>query len=189
MKCDKCNNNCQELRKSDYEPGRAHVDRLCKDCWGTDNTYSKGKKEDYIKANSCGTMIGQCDECDRKRVSLRIYEEQEDTYKYEELEADGAWEFRYINTACCDVCYNELKNYIDENFLALEDRIADEDETDEDDDEEDEHPCPDPINPDAPPYGNSSPEYEPSPEYEAPPVYDEPEETFNYNWKPIMAKL
>jgi len=129
-------------------------------------------------------MIGKCDECDRKRVSLLIYDEMPHGNRFlEELEDDGEWEFRYTNTCCCIKCYMELTSHIIEEYELLLRRRGELNDDDLDDDENDEeHPNPDPVNPDAPPYGSS-------PEYEDPPAYDEPVEIFNYDWKPIAIRI
>ena len=105
-----------------------------------------------------------------------IYDQQNSYGKYEELEEEGQWDWRYNNSACCVGCYLDLRNHIQSEYDLMIQRRGELNENDE------EHPNPDPVNPDAPPYGSS-------PEYEDPPAYDEPIEIFNYDWKPIAIRI
>ena len=177
MNCEKCNKTCVELRRSDGEIHNGHYSILCKKCWG--KTYKNGKENDYIKQNEDGEMIGCCEEC-QSMEPLTIWndEHQFDTVNMvKELEDDGEWNFTYTCNALCEGCNQDLDAEIEAEYEEMTAR--------HDEEEVEDCVCGYTHKPHQACHKSTYRHKSTYPCWQE----DEPEEDFNHNWKPIMAKL
>ena len=194
MDCEKCMKTCVELRRSDGEIHNGHYSILCKKCWG--KTYKDGQEDDYIKQNEDGEMIGCCEECQSSNEVLTIWdiEHQFDTVNMvKELEDDGDWNFVYTCNALCEGCNEDLEAEIEAEYQEMTARHEEEEVEDCDcgythkphqDCHKSTYPC---WQEDETKWCQECDDAKVNGVCEW--KCDEPEEDFNYNWKPIMAKL